>query len=407
MAIRIALHHETVYRFDRDVSLAPHMIRLRPAPHCRTAITGYSLTVEPAGHFLNWQQDPQGNQVARVVFPKQTRALVLRVDLVAELVAINAFDFFLEPDAERFPVGYDSILAAELAPYLATLPGPAPLLDGFVAEFRQTALRSAGDVPRTIDVLVALNRAVKERVGYVIRLEPGVQAPDETLALGRGSCRDSAWLLVHAARRCGLAARFCSGYLVQLAPDVAPLEGPVGPSEDFTDLHAWAEIFLPGAGWVGLDPTSGLLTAEGHIPLASTPDPWSAAPVSGAVDPCRTEFEFRMRVERLAESPRTTRPFSDEQWSRIDAVGHAVDAALGEAGARLTTGGEPTFVSIDDFDHAQWNTTALGAEKRGKAGVLARRLLDRLAPGGALVEEQGKWYPGEPLPRWAIDIVWR
>lgn len=407
MAIRIALHHETVYRFDRDVSLAPHMIRLRPAPHCRTAITGYSLTVEPAGHFLNWQQDPQGNQVARVVFPKQTRALVLRVDLIAELVAINAFDFFLEPDAERFPVGYDSILAAELAPYLATLPGPAPLLDGFVAEFRQTALRSAGDVPRTIDVLVALNRAVKERVGYVIRLEPGVQAPDETLALGRGSCRDSAWLLVHAARRCGLAARFCSGYLVQLAPDVAPLEGPVGPSEDFTDLHAWAEIFLPGAGWVGLDPTSGLLTAEGHIPLASTPDPWSAAPVSGAVDPCRTEFEFRMRVERLAESPRTTRPFSDEQWSRIDAVGHAVDAALGEAGARLTTGGEPTFVSIDDFDHAQWNTTALGAEKRGKAGVLARRLLDRLAPGGALVEEQGKWYPGEPLPRWAIDIVWR
>jgi uncharacterized protein (DUF2126 family)/transglutaminase-like putative cysteine protease len=407
MAIRIALHHETVYRFDRDVSLAPHMIRLRPAPHCRTAITGYSLTVEPAGHFLNWQQDPQGNQVARVVFPKQTRALVLRVDLVAELVAINAFDFFLEPDAERFPVGYDSILAAELAPYLAELPGPAPLLDGFVAEFARTALGPAGDAPRTIDVLVALNRAVKDRVGYVIRLEPGVQTPDETLALGRGSCRDSAWLLVHAARRCGLAARFCSGYLVQLAPDVAPLEGPVGPSEDFTDLHAWAEIFLPGAGWVGLDPTSGLLTAEGHIPLASTPDPWSAAPVSGAVDPCRTEFEFRMRVDRLAQSPRTTRPFSDEQWSRIDGVGHAVDAALGEAGARLTTGGEPTFVSIDDFDHAQWNTAALGAEKRGKAGVLARRLLDRLAPGGALVEEQGKWYPGEPLPRWALDVVWR
>lgn len=407
MAIRIALHHETVYRFDRDVSLSPHMIRLRPAPHCRTAITGYSLTIEPAGHFLNWQQDPQGNQVARVVFPKKTRALVLRVDLVAELVAINAFDFFLEPDAERFPVGYDSILATELAPYLAPLPGPTPLLDGFVAEFAQTALGSSGDVPRTIDVLVALNRAVKERVGYVIRLEPGVQAPDETLALGRGSCRDSAWLLVHAARRCGLAARFCSGYLVQLAPDVAPLEGPVGPSEDFTDLHAWTEIFLPGAGWVGLDPTSGLLTAEGHIPLASTPDPWSAAPVSGAVDPCRTEFEFRMRVDRLAESPRTTRPFSDEQWSRIDMVGQAVDTALEESGVRLTTGGEPTFVSIDDFDHAQWNTTALGAEKRGKAGVLARRLLDRLAPGGMLVEEQGKWYPGEPLPRWALDVVWR
>jgi uncharacterized protein (DUF2126 family)/transglutaminase-like putative cysteine protease len=407
MAIRIALHHETVYRFDRDVALAPHVVRLRPAPHCRTSVTGYSLQVEPTDHFLNWQQDPQGNHLARLVFPKKTRALVLRVDLVAELVAINAFDFFLEPQAERFPFAYDPSLATELAPYLACGAGGAPLLEGFVAEFERTAHGTSADGPRTIDVLVALNRAVKDRVGYVIRMEPGVQAPEETLARGSGSCRDSAWLLVHAARRLGLAARFCSGYLVQLAPDVKPLEGPPGPAADFTDLHAWTEIFLPGAGWVGLDPTSGLLTAEGHIPLASTPDPLSAAPVSGAVDPCRTEFEFRMRLERLAESPRTTRPFSDAQWSSIDAVGGAVDEAIAAAGMRLTTGGEPTFVSIDDFDHAQWNTAALGDEKRTLAGTLARRLLDRLAPGGALVEEQGKWYPGEPLPRWALELVWR
>jgi uncharacterized protein (DUF2126 family)/transglutaminase-like putative cysteine protease len=414
MAIRIALHHETVYRFDRDVSLAPHVVRLRPAPHSRTAVTGYSLQVEPADHFLNWQQDPQGNHLARLVFPKKTRALVLRVDLVAELVAINAFDFFLEPDAERFPFAYDASLAAELAPYLAC-GAVAPRLDGFVAEFRAAWLPAAGRAghasgagsPRTIDVLVALNRAVKDRVGYVIRMQPGVQAPEETLVLGTGSCRDSAWLLVHAARRLGLAARFCSGYLVQLAPDVKPLDGPAGPEADFTDLHAWAEIFLPGAGWVGLDPTSGLLTAEGHIPLASTPDPVSAAPVSGAVDPCETEFGFEMRLERLAESPRTTRPFAEEQWRRIDAVGHDVDAALAAADVRLTSGGEPTFVSIDDFDHPQWNTTALGADKRARAGVLARRLLDRLGPGGALMEGQGKWYPGEPLPRWALEVVWR
>jgi len=415
MAIRIALHHKTVYRFDREVSLAPHVVRLRPAPHCRTPVTGYSLKVEPADHFLNWQQDPQGNLVARLVFPKKTRSLVLRVDLVAELVAINAFDFFLEPQAERFPFAYDPALAAELAPYLQYDPAtPTPRLDAVLAEFRREYLRGdaggghGGPEPtRTIDLLVALNRRVADLVGYVIRLEPGVQPPEETLTVGSGSCRDSAWLLVHAARRLGLAARFCSGYLVQLAPDIRPLDGPPGPAADFTDLHAWGEIYLPGAGWVGLDPTSGLLTAEGHIPLATTPDPVSAAPVSGAVDPCHTEFGFEMRIERLAEGPRTTRPFSDEQWAAIDVLGHAVDAELAAHDVRLTSGGEPTFVSVDDFDHPQWNTIALGAEKRAKAGVLARRLLDRLGPAGALVEEQGKWYPGEPLPRWTLEVVWR
>jgi len=406
MSIRIALHHRTEYHFDREVRLAPHAVRLRPAPHCRTRVTGYSLKVEPAGHFLNWQQDPQGNHVARLVFPDRTRRLMLEVDLVAELVAINAFDFFLEPEVETFPFAYDPVLAAELAPYRTT---PAetggPAVEAFLAEFRSLGLPAAAG--RTIDVLVALNRAVHDRVGYVIRMEPGVQPPAETLARGTGSCRDSSWLFVALARRLGLAARFCSGYLVQLAPDEKPLEGPAGPADDFTDLHAWAEVFLPGAGWVGFDPTSGLLAAEGHIPLAATPEPASAAPVSGAVDPCQTEFHFEMRLSRLAESPRTTRPFSDEAWTRILTVGDQVDKALEAGDVRLTMGGEPTFVSIDDFDAPEWNTTALGAGKRRQAGVLARRLLDRLAPGGVLLEGQGKWYPSEPLPRWTLDLVWR
>ncbi|MCS5617348.1 MAG: transglutaminase family protein, partial [Pirellulales bacterium] len=335
MAIRVALHHRTEYRFDREVRLAPHAIRLRPAPHCRTRITGYSLTVEPAGHFLNWQQDPQGNHVARLVFPEPARQLVLEVDLVAELVAINAFDFFLEPQVERFPFAYDPLLAAELAPYreMGAATG-GPLVDTFLDDFRQTGLPAAAG--RTIDLLVALNQAVHDRVGYVIRMEPGVQSPEETLGLGTGSCRDSSWLFVALARRLGLAARFCSGYLVQLAPDEKPLEGPAGPAADFTDLHAWAEVYLPGAGWVGFDPTSGLLAAEGHIPLAATPEPRSAAPVSGAVDPCTTEFGFTMRLSRLAESPRTTRPFAPEQWERILAVGEEVDQALAAADVRLT-----------------------------------------------------------------------
>ncbi len=405
MAIRIALHHRTEYRFDRAVRLAPHTVRLRPAPHSRTRVMGYSFKVEPGEHFLNWQQDPQGNYAARLVFPEPATRLVLEVDLVAELVAINAFDFFLEPEVERFPFGYDPVLAAELAPYRATPPATGgPLIDALVDEFRRS-VTPAND--RTIDVLVALNRMVHDRVGYVIRMEPGVQSPEESLRLGTGSCRDSAWLFVAVARRLGLAARFCSGYLVQLTPDEKPLDGPAGPTTDFTDLHAWAEVFLPGAGWVGFDPTSGLLTAEGHIPLAATPDPVSAAPVTGAVDPCQTEFHFSMRVTRLAESPRTTRPFTEPQWQRLLTVGDAVDAALTEGDVRLTMGGEPTFVSIDDFDAAEWNTMALGPQKRRQGGILARRLFHRLAPGGVLLEGQGKWYPGEPLPRWTLDIVWR
>ncbi len=403
MAIRISLHHRTEYRFDRPVRLAPHTVRLRPAPHCRTRVTSYTLKVEPRGHFLNWQQDPQGNHVARLVFPEPTTHLVFEVDLIAELVAINAFDFFLEPEVETFPFRYDPVLMAELGPYLATPPATGgPLVDALVDEFRRVV---AGG--RTIDFLVALNRAVHDRVSYVIRMEPGVQSPEDSLTCGTGSCRDSAWLFVSLARRLGLAARFCSGYLVQLAPDQKPLDGPAGPTTDFTDLHAWAEVYLPGGGWVGFDPTSGLLTAEGHIPLAATPDPASAAPVTGAVGPCETEFRFDMRVVRLADSPRTTRPFTEPQWQRILNVGDQVDASLAQGDVRLTMGGEPTFVSIDDFDAAEWNTAALGVAKRQQSGILARRLLARLAPGGVLLEGQGKWYPGEPLPRWTLDIVWR
>jgi uncharacterized protein (DUF2126 family)/transglutaminase-like putative cysteine protease len=404
VSIRIALHHRTAYRFDRPVQLGPHVVRLRPAPHCRTRVTSYSLGVEPPGHFLNWQQDPQGNHLARIVFPKPTRELVLTVDLVADLVAVNAFDFFLDAEAETFPFPYDPVLAVELAPYLAP-PAGGQEFAALVAEARRENL--VAPPRRTIDVLVALNRMVFSRIGYRIRMEAGVQAPEETLATRTGSCRDSAWLLVALLRQMGIAARFCSGYLVQLAPDQPPLDGPAGPTSDFTDLHAWAEAYLPGAGWIGLDPTSGLLAAEGHLPLAATPDPASAAPVSGLVEPCTSTMDVAMRVDRLAEGPRTTLPFPETAWKRIDGLGRSVDGVLAAGDVRLTSGGEPTYVSIDDYDAAEWNMAALGADKRRRAGVLARRLLADLAPGGVLLESQGKWYPGEPLPRWALELVWR
>lgn len=407
MGIRVALRHVTRYTYDRPVSLNPHTVRLRPAPHARTPIASYSLRVEPSPHFLNWQQDPYSNHTARLVFPKLASELVVTVDLVADLVPINPFDFFVEESAEKYPFGYDAAVSRELAPYLETLPA-GPLLSSLVGDAKKVGVKIT-------DYLVELNRLIQSRVAYVIRMEPGVQAPEETLDLGRGSCRDSAWLLVQLCRHLGLAARFVSGYLIQLVADEKPIEGPEGPAADFTDLHAWTEVYVPGAGWIGLDPTSGLLAAEGHIPLACTADPQTAAPVSGSFawtklhddDAVKEEFGFEMSVTRIGETPRVTLPYTEPQWQAIDALGRSIDRDLREWDVRLTMGGEPTFVSIDDRDADEWNTAALGPHKRKQAVVLLKRLRDKFAPGALLHYGQGKWYPGEQLPRWAFGCWWR
>jgi uncharacterized protein (DUF2126 family) len=398
VTIRVALRHHTHYAYDRRVRLGPQVVRLRPAPHSRTRVPSYSLRVSPGVHFLNWQQDPHGNWLARLVFPEPSDHLTLDVDLVAELDVQNPFDFFLEPDAERLPFKYDPALSEELAPYLRVTTG-GPLVEELA---RSLALEG-----RTIDFLVALNQKIHERTKYVIRLEPGVQSPEQTLELKSGSCRDSAWLLVQILRRLGLAARFASGYLIQLKADQKSLDGPSGTDKDFTDLHAWAEVYLPGAGWIGLDATSGLLTAEGHIPVACTPDPASAAPLSGALDECESELEHTMSVERVHETPRVTLPYSDAEWARVEALGARVDRDLVTHDVRLTMGGEPTFVSIDDMDGFEWNYGALGDNKRKLAGVLFRRLARRFAKSPLLHYGQGKWYPGEQLPRWALGCYWR
>ncbi len=403
MAIRIALHHQTSYHYDRLVNLSPHEVRLRPAPHARTPILSYSLKVEPEKHFINWQQDPYGNYIGRFVFPEKTATLVFTVDLIADMTVINPFDFFVEKYAEHFPFSYPTQLQAELSPYLKNSE-PSELLSKWVADAQSEIL---SEKLLTNDFLVAINQRLQKQISYLLRMEPGVQTPEQTLELQSGSCRDTGWLLVQILREMGLAARFVSGYLIQLTADQAALDGPSGTEVDFTDLHAWTEVYIPGAGWIGLDPTSGMLASEGHIPLACTALPSSAAPVSGFSDEAEVTFFHKMTVTRIHEDPRVTKPYTEADWKKIDLLGQQVDADLKANDVRLTQGGEPTFVSIDDMDGAEWNTLAHGENKRKLAGQLMHRLKNHFAPGGLLHYGQGKWYPGEPLPRWALNIFWR
>lgn len=395
MSIRVALRHTTEYRFDRTVAMAPHVIRLRP----RTPMLGYSLRIEPRDHLINWQEDPFGNYQARVVFPTAASALKVDVEVIAEIAAVNPFDFFVEPYAENFPFAYPEALAQDLAPYLEIAERGAEL-DAYLGDIglhRQPL----------VEFLVALNRHLQRDIRYRLREDAGVQPVGETLRLRSGSCRDSAWLLVQLLRQRGLAARFASGYLVQLAVDEQALAGAPGPEEDFAGLHAWCEVFVPGAGWVGLDPTSGLLAGEAHIPLACTPSPESAAPISGSTEPCGVSLSYRNSIERLRETPRVTSPYSERQWQHIDALGQQVERDLQEMDVRLTMGGEPTFVSADNRRAPQWNTEADGADKCALGRRLLQRLKPHFAPGGLLQFGHGKSYPGEDRPRWALGLFWR
>jgi len=399
MPIRIACHHVTRYLFDQPTRIYPHVLRLRPAPHCRTPIRAYSLKVLPEGHFINWQQDAFGNYLARLVFPEPSKELSIEVEVVADITAYNPFDFFIEESAEKYPFEYSRQERTELVPYLQKV-SAGPLLSLWLEKVdREPTI--------TVDFLVEVNRRLNQDIAYSVRMEPGVQTCETTLSLALGSCRDSAWLLVQILRHLGLAARFVSGYLVQLSADEKSLDGPSGPEADFTDLHAWAEVYIPGAGWVGLDPTSGLLAGEGHIPLACTPHPASAAPLTGATGPCEVTFEYSNTVHRLHEDPRVTKPYSDDQWQLINALGEKVEEDLVAGDVRLTMGGEPTFVSIDDMESDQWNTHADGEHKRKLAHDLVLRLREAFTSGGLLHYGQGKWYPGEPLPRWAYNCFWR
>jgi uncharacterized protein (DUF2126 family)/transglutaminase-like putative cysteine protease len=395
MGIQIALNHRTHYRYEREIFLGPQVIQLRPAPHCRVPILNYSLDVTPSEHQLNWQMDPHSNRLARLIFSKKTSELLVEVNLVADLSPINPFEFFLEPGVEEYPFSYAPRVARDLEPF-RSVSEPGPRLQEFLSGLRDERCG-------TISFLLQLNRKVRDEIAYVTRLEHGVQASDETLEKRRGSCRDSAWLLVDCLRNLGIAARFVSGYLIQLAAE----NSTEGPKADSADLHAWAEVYLPGAGWIGLDPTSGLVAGEGHIPLVCTPTASQAAPIEGTAELPNTEFSFSITVRRLNDARRPSKPLSDQEWQRVRQVAHLVDAELKQQDVRLTMGGEPTFVGVDDPESPEWNLEALGPMKRRRGLALIQGLRSRMAPGALLHYGQGKWYPGEPLPRWAMSCFWR
>jgi uncharacterized protein (DUF2126 family)/transglutaminase-like putative cysteine protease len=401
--VRVSIQHKSRYVYPRPALLGPQTIRLRPAEHARARIESYSLAIAPE-HRLHWQRDPHGNHIARVTFKagQTVTELDITVELAVDVQPINPFDFFVDERVRSLPFAYPDQLDGELAPYLVA-GDPAYRLGRAGMELLKE-LPSKGD---TIGVLIEMLAKVRERIAYVIRNEPGVWTPEETLAAKRGSCRDSAVLLVALMRARGIAARFVSGYLVQLADEGMIPDEPKGVSSDVVDLHAWAEAYLPGAGWIGFDGTSGLLCGEGHIPLASTASPSHASPLDGTSDVGASAVEFSTSIHRLGHEVRPTAPYTDEVWSQLVDAGDRTDAALTASGLEVWIGGEPTFIAREGQTKEEWQGGAIGADKWKRGRKLADQLRDRLAPGGLILFRQGKVYPGESLPRWALDVIAR
>ena len=383
MSIKASIYHLTHYRYDRPVVLGPQVIRLRPAPHSRTRVLSHSLKVTPVRPL---REPPAG--------PLRQLAVALRLPRAGHRAEDRGRPRRRHDGLQPLRLlrrGRGRALAVRLPRGPARRPRHLPAARaGRPAPRRRSSTPSRASAPAPSTSSSASTPGSPARSATSSAWSPGVQTPEETFERGTGSCRDTSWLLVQVLRNLGLAARFVSGYLIQLKPDLVSLDGPPGTDHDFTDLHAWAEVYLPGAGWIGLDPTSGLLTGESHIPLAATPHYRNAAPISGR----RQLRRGRLRL-RHAGHPRRRAPAHHQALLRRGLDGARRRSAarstpsLAAGDVRLTMGGEPTFVSIDDFESDEWNTDAVGPMKRAPrrpadpppARPLRPRRLPALRPG--------------------------
>jgi len=381
MGIRIALRHRIEQHFSRPVRLSTHWLRLRPAPVTQRAVTAYSLKIDADPHFINWVRDPFENFLARLDLPEAVPRLGLDLELIADLEPQNPFDFLVEPYAANYPFAYDDQLRRELTPYLVQ-PTPGPRLAAWLAGLEV-------ETGYMVRFLSLLTQQLSTALAIMPAGRPGPVDLETVFARGAGSCWEIAWLATQTLRALGLAARFVSGYRVRL------------DTLSSATLHAWTEVYLPGAGWVGLDPAAGLFVDENYLPLAAAPDPLRALPLVGYREACDERQSEQIEVRELAAEERPW-PLTPTEQRDLLAVGHAVDTDLRAAGLQLTVQQDLGLVAAGELGDPGWTVSALGSDMRCAAERLLLCLRDQLAPGGVVQLCQGERFAGEPFPRWRL-----
>lgn len=277
---RYQIHHHTIYRYDTSVTFSPHYLRLKPQESDVCDTLSYTLDVSPPCS-VYWSEDIIGNHVAKCIFSTPSDILDIRTVLEVSLGEKNPFAFIVDEYAENYPFAYRPYEQNGLQYYLQ-VQEQGELFTQWVARFSPLSMY-------VVSMLREVANAIAMEIRYEKRHEPGYLPAEQTLAEKQGSCRDTAWLLMQTLRALGLASRFVSGYLLQPEDDV--------PDVDI-EYHAWVECYIPGAGWVGIDATSGLFTAEHHIALASDAFPENTAAVIGTTSPAISVLDYKLTCKK-------------------------------------------------------------------------------------------------------------